>query len=189
MIIKTKNKDIELHTVNKEDITNRYNLVIRNKIFLGRWLEWVDFYKSEEDLINFSEKCINEEREKSKFTYLIYFKNTFVGQVDIQNLINPDKPIEIGYWLGLEYNGNGIMTEAVSTMIDYVFEHYNANEVVIRAETENHSSKNVAKRLGFDFVKTLEGHFIKKGNYYDIDVFSMSREKWLKPINNLEKIL
>lgn len=184
MEIKTNKDELIMKSIDLLDISNRYNLVIRNKEFLGKWLEWVDFYKSEDVLINFSKKCIEEEYLNEKITFLIYYKDVFVGQIDLQNIISEDKKLEIGYWLGEEYNGNGIMKECVSSLLDNAFTNYKDNEVIIRVEVQNYASLNIPIKLGFEHKETKEGYLLKRGSYYDVEVYSMSRDVWMSRKRN-----
>ncbi len=84
----------------------------------------------------------------------------------------------IGYWLGGEYEGKGIMTRACTALIDYGFGELGLNRIVIRASTENTRSQAVPLRLGFTRegverqAEWLNDHFI------DMIVYSMLRSEW-----------
>lgn len=173
--MKIKNTDIELRLVNLDDLTNRYEILMKNIEFLRNWLEWTDFYKSIDDLVSFSNKCMDEEKEKIKFTYLIYYKNEFVGQIDLQNLNNEDNVVEIGYWLSKEFNNKGIMKACVNHITDYALEKLGKNEVIIKMETDNLPSKQVAINSNYEYIRTDKSYLLKRGEYYDIDVFSKKR--------------
>lgn len=55
----------------------------------------------------------------------------------------------VGYWLGKAYEGQGIMTQAAQSLLDYAHGELGINRVEIRCATENRKSQKVAERLGF----------------------------------------
>jgi len=55
----------------------------------------------------------------------------------------------IGYWLGAQYRGRGVMTEAVSGLLDWVFSHDIVDELHWEAHAGNIGSAIVAQRAGF----------------------------------------
>lgn len=59
-----------------------------------------------------------------------------------------NKTAYIGYWLGEEFQGNGIMTKVAKTLTDYAFNELNLNKVEIRAAVENEKSRAIPERLG-----------------------------------------
>ncbi len=47
-----------------------------------------------------------------------------------------NKTAYIGYWLGEEYQGNGIMTKVAKVLANYTYNHLNLNKVEIRVAVE-----------------------------------------------------
>ena len=108
----------------------------------------------------------------------IWHAGTFSGVVSFVG-INPGcRSAMIGYWLGAEYEGKGIMTRACKALIDYGFGDLSLNRIVIRAATENVRSQAVPLRLGFTRegvereAEWLNDHFL------DMIVYSMLRSEW-----------
>ena len=60
---------------------------------------------------------------------------------------------EIGYWRRSGEQGQGWITEAVTLLARFAFDHLRARRVEIRMSSDNHKSRAVAERCGF----TLEG--------------------------------
>jgi len=55
----------------------------------------------------------------------------------------------LGYWLGQEYNGMGLMTQSVRDVIKVGREYYHLNRIDIRCAVENNRSRHIPERLGF----------------------------------------
>lgn len=73
---------------------------------------------------------------------------------------------EIGYVLSKEYWGKGLMTEAVSAVIDYLFTQTDIELLICGHFTENGRSRRVIEKCGFKpwverqfFAKQLDRHF------------------------------
>lgn len=69
---------------------------------------------------------------------------------------------EIGYWIGANYWGQGIVTEAVIGMVDYTFKQFNHIVRIYAGVFEgNLASIKVLKKAGFDFEHTIKNGVIK----------------------------
>lgn len=71
--------------------------------------------------------------------------------------IYPDRwdvpAFEISYWLRIDAEGHGYVTEAASLLTDYLLTQHGAQRVQIRCDARNTRSAAVPRRLGY----TLEG--------------------------------
>ena len=55
----------------------------------------------------------------------------------------------MGYWLGEEHQGKGLMTAACRALVDYAFGELGLNRVVISCATENKKRCAIPERLSF----------------------------------------
>lgn len=80
---------------------------------------------------------------------------------------------EIGYMLLPEYNGKGIISEAVKEAVNYGFNVMNLHSIEAVIEPENHASAKVLEKNGF--VK--EAHFKEyeffEGRFFDSVIYSV----------------
>lgn len=58
----------------------------------------------------------------------------------------------VGFWLAAGHRGTGVMTEAVSALLDWVYSHDEIDEVRWEAVAGNVGSAIVAQRCGFQWV-------------------------------------
>ena len=58
---------------------------------------------------------------------------------------------ELGYWLGVDYWGQGFGTEAARAVIDYYFEEFDLDQLIAGARVVNPSSRNILEKCGFQW--------------------------------------
>jgi len=85
------------------------------------------------------------------------------------------KNMELGYWLGQPFWGQGIMTRAVAQMVDYGFRTFDIARIYARAYGPNIGSQRVQEKAGF----VLEAHFkntlFKNGEFLDELIYAVRR--------------
>jgi 8-oxo-dGTP diphosphatase len=64
---------------------------------------------------------------------------------------------ELGYWLGTDYWGRGLMTEAVKAMLHFAFFTLKTAQIVGSAKEVNAASKRIFNRFGFRETGTKPG--------------------------------
>ncbi|MDI9873721.1 GNAT family N-acetyltransferase [Flectobacillus rivi] len=75
---------------------------------------------------------------------------------------------EIGYWLGEEYWGKGIMSEALKQMTTYTFEHFPQIQRIFAGVFDtNKASQKVLERGGYQLESIQPKSIIKEGRCYD----------------------
>jgi len=108
--------------------------------------------------------------------------NTLVGSIGIRPLgADETLTVEFGYWLGEEYWGRGIMSDAASGFARWVLENFPADEV-LRLEanvfSSNEASRRVVTKAGFVHEGTRRKAGVKRwdGGIVDILMFGLLRE-------------
>ncbi len=74
---------------------------------------------------------------------------------------------EIGYWLGEEYWGKGIMTEAVGEVVRLGFDKLNLLRIYSSVKGNNIASQRVMEKVGFSLEGVLRSAIIKNGHIQD----------------------
>lgn len=87
---------------------------------------------------------------------------------------------EIGYWLGKEFWGLGLIPEAVSRLIRYGFENLNMNVIWCGYYDGNIKSKRVQEKMGFVYHHTCNEVPVPLMNEIRVGHTScLTRERWL----------
>lgn len=171
-------KDIELELMNIYRTQEVYNAAMKHKEEIQKWLLWVD-RATIENMDEFYEHMLNQYAKKKAIGCFVIYKGKFVGAVDIG--VKKAYGLnygEIGYWLDLDYSKKGIMTKAVSKIIELGFKHLDISKVVIRCADKNSNSSNMAKRLNFSKDGTIRADIKISDVVYDMEVWSLLKEEW-----------
>ena len=107
----------------------------------------------------------------------------FIGAIDIREEEYPQQR-EIGYWLGVPYWGKGFGTEAVRLAISFAFQYLDAFQVSAVVFVGNEASKRVLTKNGFLFDRTLRRQSLKRGEWKDEWIYTLSRDEWEGPASS-----
>jgi ribosomal-protein-alanine N-acetyltransferase len=87
---------------------------------------------------------------------------------------------EIGYMILPQYNGQGIITEAIKIVLEYGFNNLQMHSIEAIIDPENKASERVLKKNGF--VK--EAHIIENelwnGRFWDTVIYSILKRNFIK---------
>jgi [ribosomal protein S5]-alanine N-acetyltransferase len=83
---------------------------------------------------------------------------------------------EIGYWLGEEFWGRGIATEALIAVTDYAFANYDLCRLYAHVFEWNPASARVLEKAGYKFEGRLKKSVTKNGQTIDQLMFAVVRE-------------
>jgi RimJ/RimL family protein N-acetyltransferase len=108
----------------------------------------------------------------------IWWNNQLVGCIGFHSIDWSNRKISIGYWLAQGFQGDGIMTNARKALVDIAFDHYGLNRVEIRAATDNHKSRTIPERLGFDNEGCIREAEWLYDHFVDHIVYGMLAAQW-----------
>ena len=102
--------------------------------------------------------------------------NALIGMIGAQ--LNMTGVIELGYWLGLDHWGKGLMTEAARSVIDAVFTLTDQSEIVAGARVINPASRRVLEKCGFRNEGSSLSPAPARGGAFACDHFRLDRRSW-----------
>lgn len=86
---------------------------------------------------------------------------------------------ELGYWLGEEYWGRGIVSEAVKAMVKHAFGDLGLRRVYARIFSNNIASKRVLEKAGFQFEGMARQAVVKNDRVLDVFHYAILNPKHL----------
>ena len=112
--------------------------------------------KNKTDAIKFINE-INEAIEKNKsISWGITYKTDreIIGTICLWNFSKKNKTAEVGYDLNPEFQGLGIMSEALNSIIDFGFNNLKLYTIDAFTHKENKNSKKLLKKKEFVFIES-----------------------------------
>jgi len=97
---------------------------------------------------------------------------TGLGRIEEQN----SDCLSMGYWLGEDYWGRGIATDAVRLMVRYAFDAIGCNRLEARCYGWNTGSARVLEKCGFTLEGRLRRRMLKDGEHCDQLIYGMLPE-------------
>jgi [ribosomal protein S5]-alanine N-acetyltransferase len=82
---------------------------------------------------------------------------------------------ELGFWLGEDFWGHGIMTEAVPAFTDYCFEKFPLHRIFAEPYANNPASARVLEKAGFVLEGRLRKNAVKEGQVLDSLLYAKIR--------------
>ena len=155
-IINTKR--LELKSLSEKDINKMHILFNDSKIKKTYMIK--DFSSLEEEM-TFFKRLIELSSRKDRFIYGIYLNNELIGFLN--DCMQEEDAIELGYFIDSAYWGNGYASEALSAAIDTLFK-LGYKKVIAGYFEENIASLKVmlkSKMAKIDKEETIEYKGIK----------------------------
>jgi ribosomal-protein-serine acetyltransferase len=148
-----------------------------NRAHLKTRLSWVDNIQSVDDFTHFIINAKKRESGGTELSFAIVFIETVAGRIGIYNIDQYNKTGSIGYWLGKEFEGKGIVTKACHALMDYCFGYIKLNRIEIKCAVENYKSQAIPERLHFKKEGIVrQGEFLLN-SFIDLYAYSMLKDE------------
>jgi RimJ/RimL family protein N-acetyltransferase len=125
-----------------------------------------------------AESWIRQVRQqKPETSFAIDIKGEAVGGIGL--VLHDDVErcsAEVGYWLGEDFWGRGIMTAVLRELTDYAFKEFNLARIYAVPYARNASSVKVLEKAGFVLEGVLRRSAIKDGVILDQLMYARTDE-------------
>jgi ribosomal-protein-serine acetyltransferase len=156
-------------------------LTDQNRFYLREWLPWVDGSLTLEDTEKFIRSSLEQFTQNYGFQAGIWFRGALAGVIGYHRINWANRNTSIGYWLGVPYQGKGLMKKACAAMIDYAFHELKLHRVEIRCATENKKSCAIPERLGFTREGVIRQAEWLYDHFVDHNVYGLLTSEWKRP--------
>ena len=113
-----------------------------------------------------------QNKEEFLFTVKENTNRTIIGLVYLKELQQVDNQGELAYCIGYQYEGKGLTTKIVATIIDWAFADLKLKTLQIVVHKSNIGSARIAEKTGFHFQKTLpKHHTMYNGEVVDMELY------------------
>lgn len=170
--------NLKLRLLDIPDAEALFALSDANREHLRPWMPWIAATTEVANSAGFIRMSRQQFADREALLLGIFYAGELAGTMGCNKFNWLSNSTEIGYWLGQEFTGKGIITKSCRAIIDHCFNTLKLNRVVIRADIANTPSRAVPERLGF----TLEGIARQAGRigekYHDLAIYSMLSAEW-----------
>jgi RimJ/RimL family protein N-acetyltransferase len=97
----------------------------------------------------------------------------FAGTVGLLRFSWEEHRGEVGYWLAPEGRGRGLATRAVRLVAPWAIGELGLGRLALHTDIDNEGSQRVAERAGFTREGVLRAFEERKGERYDMVIFSL----------------
>lgn len=117
--------------------------------------------------------------QPSSFVISITETGKVVGTIGFMWIQQENRSAEVGYSLSRAYWNQGIMTEALTALLDFGFLKLNLNRIEAQHESDNPASGRVMAKAGMSFEGRLRQRIYNKGRFTDVDLYSILRQEYM----------
>ncbi|MDR2274748.1 MAG: GNAT family N-acetyltransferase [Sphingobacterium sp.] len=104
-----------------------------------------------------------------------------IGSCGFHNFSTEHFRAEIGYELHPDFWQQGLMTEAISTIISFGFENYKLNRIEAFIDPDNLASRRLLEKMTLTSEGILHDYFFEKGRFVDGEIFALLKRNYIQP--------
>ena len=155
----------------------------------ARFVSW-DAHQTLEDSRRFLSWMEGQYKEGKTADWAIMDKasSRIIGSLGIVSQDEQNRSCEIGYVIGREYWGHGLVAEALSRVQRFLFEETTVNRVQAICCQENTASARVLEKCGFQCEGVLRQYVRMKETFWDMRMYALLRTEWAKAHPELRDI-
>ena len=172
--------DSELNLLNLDDSEEFFYLMDSNRDFLEEWLPRISETKTISDSKSFITLSLQKFDSGTAIRGAIRHRGKIAGTAGFKTIDPIHRKAEIYYWLGESFQGKGLVTLSIKSLIDYGFNILKLNRLELQCGKENFRSIAVAERLGFTLEGVIRQAELKKGGFADNCLYSLLYSDWSK---------
>ena len=103
--------------------------------------------------------------------------NKIIGTIGYHKIINDHYRAEIGYMLSPEYWNTGLMSEAISSVINFGFNTMNLHSIEAIIDPCNAASRKILEKFKFNKEAYFKENFFFEGSFFDSELYSLLKDK------------
>ena len=167
----------ELRLWEAGDAAELTEVVSANREHLATWMPWAETYGFQDSVEFLDLKRLQVEANDGSEAALV-LDGEIAGGVGFHRLDWVNRSTSIGYWLAADAQGCGLMTAAVTALLDYAFFEWDLHRVIIEVIVGNERSRAIPERLGFRQEAILREAKLVRGSHEDTRLYAMLAPEW-----------
>lgn len=124
-----------------------------------------------------------EAEEGTDYSFFVFLtsgrQETLVGGITLSNIRRRAAQfVNLGYWMGQQYAGRGLMSEAVSVSLPFIFDTLELHRIHAAFLPGNAASRRVLEKNGFAEEGFADKYLQINGRWEDHVLFGLTRERY-----------
>jgi ribosomal-protein-serine acetyltransferase len=169
---------LALRPFEERDADELFALIDRSRAHLAPWMPWLERHTTRADSLRFVRDARAHVACGGDVELAIVEDGRIVGVASLVAIDRTAGTCRCGYWLAPEQEGRGVMTRAMSSLLEHAFVDLGLREVALRAAPTNVRSRAVAERLGFRCVGPIDGGEQYGERWGDLVEYRLLAEEW-----------
>jgi ribosomal-protein-alanine N-acetyltransferase len=143
-----------------------------------KFLSWPT-YRSVEDAHSILNVWLENYEKPDFYQWAIVLKelNQPIGSIGVVNSDDRVDMVEIGYCIGRNWWGRGIMPEALSAVMEYLFNAVGMQRIEAGHDPDNPASGAVLRKCGLQYEGTLRRRIRSNRGITDVAWYSILKEE------------
>ena len=143
-----------------------------------KFLSWPT-YRSVEDAHSILNVWLENYEKPDFYQWAIVLKelNQPIGSIGVVNSDDRVDMVEIGYCIGRNWWGRGIMPEALSAVMEYLFDEVGMQRIEAGHDPDNPASGAVLRKCGLEYEGTLRRRIRSNRGITDVAWYSILKEE------------
>ena len=143
-----------------------------------RFLNW-DPYNNVDEVKLFLKEVMKKYDNLDNYNWAIEYSGEMIGSISAYGLNDRDSACEIGYCLGRAYWNQGIMSEALDAVLQYLFREVNMHRIMAKHDVDNPASGKVMQKCNMVHEGTFRKFYLHEdGTYSDSLIYGILNEEY-----------
>lgn len=110
------------------------------------------------------------------FHWVIEYEGKAIGRILAWEVSTYNEYCQLGYDVASIHRNNGIMTEALKAVINYLLDEIEFNRIYLQVRTNNIASNKVCQKCGMTLEGALKCHFKSQNGYDDVNIWAILKD-------------
>lgn len=134
---------------------------------------------SYDESLNIVKTMIKCNNDIMNYNWVICYEGNAIGRIKVNEISPRDNYMQIGYDIAKTFRNRGFMTEAVQSVIGFLFNQVMVHRIYGQCRVSNIPSIRVLQKAGMTFEGRQRKHFIENdGTYTDVDIYGILVEDY-----------
>ncbi len=169
---KLESNRLYLRRIKASDVDDMYEYT--SNPLVSEYLSWFP-HSTKLETERFVQQTLKEyDLNVGRYTWGIELKekNKLVGVISIFDISYISKRVEVSYVLNPNFQGKGLMKEALVCLLDFIFNNLQFKRVQAKCTLFNLPSRKLLERLDMKLEGELKNYWFIKNKYYNVLIFS-----------------